>query len=170
MRRAVARQAARLQAPVAIGQPRPKVQSDDADEQRDLQTGAIGRHIECELGDDQRRHQPEQRAVHTALSSWAVLIKYPGRWRAARGRKALARAYHPASIKEGKVEGQQPALVNLIMPRWCHIWAYKDAAEPFAVRERARNEGVWPPPGGQPGVTLKQENMLVVPASFSPLH
>ena len=41
--------------------------------------------------------------------------------------------------------------------RWCHIWAYKDAAERFAVRERARNEGVWPPRGGQPGVTLKQE-------------
>ncbi|HKM73846.1 MAG TPA: NIPSNAP family protein, partial [Stellaceae bacterium] len=54
--------------------------------------------------------------------------------------------------------------------RWCHIWAYKDAAERFAVRERARNEGVWPPRGGQPGATLKQENMLVVPASFSPLH
>src|SRR5271167_4412409 len=54
--------------------------------------------------------------------------------------------------------------------RWCHIWAYKDAAERFAVRERARNEGIWPPRGGQPGVTLKQENMLVVPASFSPLH
>jgi len=35
--------------------------------------------------------------------------------------------------------------------RWCHIWAYKDAAERFAVRERARNEGVWPPRGGQPG-------------------
>jgi hypothetical protein len=32
------------------------------------------------------------------------------------GSKALARAYHPASIKEGKVEGQQPALVNLTMP------------------------------------------------------
>ena len=40
--------------------------------------------------------------------------------------------------------------------RWCHIWAYKDAAERLAVRERARNEGVWPPRGGQPGVTLKQ--------------
>ena len=35
----------------------------------------------------------------------------------ARGREALARAYHVASIKEGKVEGQQPALVNLTMPR-----------------------------------------------------
>ncbi len=54
--------------------------------------------------------------------------------------------------------------------RWCHIWAYKDAAERFAVREKARADGVWPPKGGQPGQTLIQENMLVVPATFSPLR
>ena len=54
--------------------------------------------------------------------------------------------------------------------RWCHIWAYKDAAERFAVREKARKDGIWPPSGGQPGQTLVQENMLVVPAAFSPLH
>jgi hypothetical protein len=54
--------------------------------------------------------------------------------------------------------------------RWCHIWAYKDAAERFAVREKARADGVWPPKGGQPGQTLVQENMLVVPATFSPLR
>ena len=54
--------------------------------------------------------------------------------------------------------------------RWCHIWAYKDAAERFSVREKARKDGIWPPSGGQPGQTLVQENMLVVPAAFSPLH
>ncbi len=54
--------------------------------------------------------------------------------------------------------------------RWCHIWAYKDVAERFAVREKARKEGIWPPRGGQPGQTLIQENMLVVPAAFSPLR
>src|SRR5713101_2443673 len=52
--------------------------------------------------------------------------------------------------------------------RWCHIWAYKDAAERFAVREHARKEGIWPPRGGQPGATLKQENMLAVPAACFP--
>ena len=52
---------------------------------------------------------------------------------------------------------------------WCHIWAYKDAAERFAVRDKARREGIWPPKGGGPGRMLKQENMLVVPAAFSPL-
>jgi NIPSNAP len=54
--------------------------------------------------------------------------------------------------------------------RWCHIWAYKDAADRFAVREKARAEGIWPPRGGQPGQTLIQENMLVIPAAFSPLR
>src|SRR5205823_10687185 len=53
---------------------------------------------------------------------------------------------------------------------WCHIWAYKDAAERFAVRAQAVKDGVWPPRGGQPGQTLIQETSLVVPASFSPLH
>ncbi|HEX3862276.1 MAG TPA: NIPSNAP family protein [Stellaceae bacterium] len=53
---------------------------------------------------------------------------------------------------------------------WCHIWAYKDAAERFAVRDKARRDGIWPPKGGQPGQMLLQENSLVVPAAFSPLH
>ena len=54
--------------------------------------------------------------------------------------------------------------------RWCHIWAYKDANHRAEIREKARKEGIWPPKGGQPGTMLKQENMLVVPASFSPLR
>jgi hypothetical protein len=54
--------------------------------------------------------------------------------------------------------------------RWCHIWAYKDAADRFRIREEARARGIWPPPGGGGGMMLKQENMLVVPAAFSPLR
>ena len=53
----------------------------------------------------------------------------------------------------------------------CHIWAYKDAAERFGIREEARAKGIWPPPSrGGPNMMINQENMLVVPASFSPLH
>jgi hypothetical protein len=54
--------------------------------------------------------------------------------------------------------------------RWRHIWAYKDANHRAEVRERAVKEGIWPPKGGQPGQMLGQENMLVIPASFSPLR
>jgi hypothetical protein len=52
--------------------------------------------------------------------------------------------------------------------KWCHIWAYKDAAERGRIRAEAVAKGIWPP-GSPPGALLKQENMLVVPASFSPL-
>jgi hypothetical protein len=54
--------------------------------------------------------------------------------------------------------------------KWVHIWAYKDAADRFRIREEARSRGIWPPKGGQPGMMIKQENMLVVPATFSPLR
>lgn len=53
--------------------------------------------------------------------------------------------------------------------KWVHIWAYKDAAERSRIRAEAVAKGVWPPPGAPAGNTVKQENMLVVPASFSPL-
>ena len=53
---------------------------------------------------------------------------------------------------------------------WCHIWAYKDANHRAETRAKAMREGIWPPKGGQPGQTLIQENMLVVPAAFSPLR
>ena len=54
--------------------------------------------------------------------------------------------------------------------KWCHIWAYKDANHRAETRAKAMREGIWPPKGGQPGQTLLQENMLVVPAAFSPLR
>ena len=53
--------------------------------------------------------------------------------------------------------------------KWVHIWAYQDANHRAQVRAEAVAKGVWPP-GSAPGVLLKQENMLVVPASFSPLR
>jgi hypothetical protein len=52
--------------------------------------------------------------------------------------------------------------------KWVHIWAYKDAAERQKIRGEAVAKGIWPP-GSTPGMLLKQENMLVVPAAFSPL-
>jgi hypothetical protein len=54
--------------------------------------------------------------------------------------------------------------------KWVHIWAYRDASERFRIREEVRSKGIWPPRGGQPGMMIKQENMLVVPASFSPFR
>jgi hypothetical protein len=47
-------------------------------------------------------------------------------------------------------------------------WAYKDANERARIREESRKDGNWPP--ATRGMFIKQENMLVVPASFSPLR
>ena len=52
--------------------------------------------------------------------------------------------------------------------QWIHIWAYKDANERARIREESRKDGSWPP--ATRGMFVKQENMLVVPASFSPLR
>jgi hypothetical protein len=52
--------------------------------------------------------------------------------------------------------------------QWIHVWAYKDAAERFSVRDKAREAGAWPP--ATRGQFVRQENMFVVPAAFSPLH
>ena len=53
--------------------------------------------------------------------------------------------------------------------KWVHIWAYKDANHRAATRAEAVAKGIWPPPGTPPGALLKMQNMLVVPAAFSPL-
>src|SRR6266851_44804 len=29
--------------------------------------------------------------------------------------------------------------------QWIHVWAYKDAAERFSIRDKARESGAWPP-------------------------
>jgi NIPSNAP len=52
--------------------------------------------------------------------------------------------------------------------KWVHIWAYKDAAERSRVREAAAASGNWPA-RNPPGVVIRQENALLLPASFSPI-
>ena len=52
--------------------------------------------------------------------------------------------------------------------QWIHVWAYKDAAERFSIRDKAREAGAWPP--ATRGQFVQQENMFVVPAEFSPLR
>ena len=51
--------------------------------------------------------------------------------------------------------------------KFVHVWAYKDLTERARIREESRKGGQWPP---QSGVRpMRQENKLLIPASFSPL-
>lgn len=53
--------------------------------------------------------------------------------------------------------------------KWVHIWAYKDMAERFRVREAAAAGSNWPA-RNPPGVVIRQENALLLPAAFSPIR
>jgi hypothetical protein len=50
-----------------------------------------------------------------------------------------------------------------------HIWAYSSLDQRAAIREEARQKGVWPPPGS-PDRLITQDNKILLPASFSPLQ
>jgi hypothetical protein len=52
--------------------------------------------------------------------------------------------------------------------KWMHIWPYKDLEERSRVRAEASASPHWPPATGQE--ILKQENKLLIPAPFSPMH
>jgi hypothetical protein len=53
--------------------------------------------------------------------------------------------------------------------RFIHIWAYQSLDQRMDVRKKARETGVWPPPGG--GDTLfTQANKILMPSSFSPVQ
>jgi hypothetical protein len=54
--------------------------------------------------------------------------------------------------------------------QWVHVWAYKDAGERQRIRAEAVKRGIWPPPGGGGDLLASQENVLAIPAEFSPLN
>ena len=52
--------------------------------------------------------------------------------------------------------------------KWIHIWPYKDLNDRATVRAEAIKNPNWPPQTRE--FLVKQENKLMVPASFSPMH
>jgi hypothetical protein len=52
--------------------------------------------------------------------------------------------------------------------KWLHIWPYKDLEHRNQVREEAGKNPHWPAPTRE--FLVKQENKIVVPSSFSPMH
>ena len=52
--------------------------------------------------------------------------------------------------------------------KWVHIWPYKDMAERDRIRAEASKNPHWPPPTRE--FLMAQENKLLAPATFSPMH
>ena len=54
---------------------------------------------------------------------------------------------------------------------WVHIWAYKSLDERVAIRKKAMDAGIWPPPStpDKPSPTVMQETRILLAAPFSPI-
>ncbi len=52
--------------------------------------------------------------------------------------------------------------------KWMHVWPYQDLAERTRIRAEAGGNPNWPPPTRE--FLVHQENKIVIPASFSPMH
>jgi hypothetical protein len=52
--------------------------------------------------------------------------------------------------------------------KWVHIWPYDDLEQRSKIRAKAVKTPSWPPPTRE--FLVNQENKILVPASFSPMH
>jgi hypothetical protein len=52
--------------------------------------------------------------------------------------------------------------------KWMHVWPYEDLQDRTKTRAEAMKDPNWPPATRE--FIVKQENKILVPASFSPLH
>ena len=52
--------------------------------------------------------------------------------------------------------------------KWVHIWPYKDLEERNRIRTEAQATPHWPPPTRE--FLVNQENKILVPSAFSPMH
>lgn len=106
-----------------------------------LTPGAYGAFYEIRIYDY------ETGSVATVIDRWADMVE---------GRTQLSRL-------TGCFAGN-----NGVVDKWVHIWPYADGAERDFARTAAATTGIWPPETGE--WLLHQENMIVIPAAFSPLH
>lgn len=51
--------------------------------------------------------------------------------------------------------------------QWVHIWAYKSLDQRMEIRNKAKVDGIWPPPGDSP--VIHQETKVLMAAPFSPI-
>jgi len=56
--------------------------------------------------------------------------------------------------------------------QWVHIWAYKSLDERVAVRKKAMEAGIWPPPStpDKPSPTVTQQSAILLATKFSPIQ
>jgi hypothetical protein len=74
--------------------------------------------------------------------------------------------YLPGRLKLSPLVGAYTSDIGELN-QWVHIWAYNSLDQRMAVREKAKAEGIWPPPGDSP--VIHQEAKIMLAAPFSPV-
>ncbi|HZA22731.1 MAG TPA: NIPSNAP family protein [Dehalococcoidia bacterium] len=54
--------------------------------------------------------------------------------------------------------------------KWIHIWPYQSLEDRNRIRAETRQSGAWPPGGSYRESMIRQENKMLIPAAFSPMH
>jgi hypothetical protein len=73
----------------------------------------------------------------------------------------------PERVKLSPLAGAWHSAIGSLN-QYIHVWAYKDSGERERLRAEAAKIPGWPPVTRE--LMVKQENALMVPAPFSPLH
>jgi hypothetical protein len=74
--------------------------------------------------------------------------------------------YLPGRLKLSPLVGVFTSDVGALN-QWIHIWAYKSLDQRMEIRNKAKAEGIWPPPGDSP--VIRQETKIMMAAPFSPI-
>jgi hypothetical protein len=94
-----------------------------------------------------RIYDYETGSIGTVIDRWAEMVPE---------RRTISRLIGCFSSTGGDVD------------KWVHIWAYRDGRERELARVEASRRRIWPPETGE--WLVHQENMIVIPARFSPLR
>lgn len=74
----------------------------------------------------------------------------------------------PVRQERSKLLGVLHAVAGTL-PRFVHIWPYRDLVHRAETRAKAVADGIWPPPGGSPRL-LTMQSEIYIPAPFSPIQ
>ena len=96
---------------------------------------------------EMRTYTYQSEAVPTVLSQWAAAIE----------KRTRVSPLVGCWYSDGGGEGN-----------YVHMWAYRSLDERMRIRAEARAAGIWPAPGFLP--PDRQENKILLPASFSPIR
>ena len=130
---------------------------------------------------------PKIQEFITAMQS-EIVVPFPGSPEPTPGTIGPIFEYRYYTVRAGQMPGIQQRWAGALPARikmsplmlvgtvefgtanaYVHIWAYKSMEHRAEIRNKAREAGVWPPPGGGDAI-VTQDNKILLPSKFSPIQ